>query len=76
MAPSSPTGYVANVHHPEVMRGILEQVLATGDVLGHDSSGRIVLAVAVEPWLFDAFAEFGTDEEDNEPEPDEDVETV
>ena len=30
MAPSSPSGYVPNLHHPEVMRGILEQVLATG----------------------------------------------
>ncbi len=76
MATSSPSGYVPNVHHPEVMRGILEQVLATGDVLGHDSQGRIVLAVAIEPWLFDAFAEFGTDLEDDEPEPDEDDEAV
>ena len=23
-----------NVHHPEVMRGILERVLSTGDALG------------------------------------------
>ena len=53
------------------MRGILERVLATGDVLGHDSSGRIVLAVAIEPWLFDASAEFGTDLEDREPEDDD-----
>ena len=54
------------------MRGILERVLGTGDVLGHDSSGRIMLAVAIEPWLFDALAEFGTDMEDIEPEHDED----
>ena len=47
-------------------------MLAAGDVLGHDSSGRIVLAVAIEPWLFDALAEFGTDLEDIEPEHDED----
>jgi len=76
MASSSPSGYVPNVHHPEVMRGILGQVLATGDVLGHDSQGRIVLAVAVEPWLFDALAEFGTDLGDDEPEPDEDDDAV
>lgn len=66
------SGYVLNVHHPEVMRGIMEQVLATGDVIGQDGEGRIVLAVAVEPWLFDALATFGTDLEDCEPEPDED----
>ena len=69
MATSSPAGYVPNVHHPDVMRGILEQVLATGDPLGRDAQGRIVLAVAVESWLFDALAEFGTDLEDDEPEP-------
>ncbi len=51
-------------------------MLATGDVLGHDSQGSIVLAVSVEPWLFDAFAEFGTDLEDDEPEPDEDDDAV
>ena len=72
MATAAAAGYGLNIHHPEIMRGILERVLATGDVLGHDSSGRIVLAVAVEPWLFDALAEFGTDVEDGEPEPDED----
>ena len=49
MATSLPAGYLPNVHHPEIMRGILEQVLATGDVLGYDGEGRIVMAVGVEP---------------------------
>ena len=71
MVTAAAASYVLNIHHPEIMRGILERVLATGDVLGHDSSGRIVLAVAIEPWPFDALAEFGTDAEDCEPEPDE-----
>ena len=44
----------------------------SGDVLGHDSEGRIVLTVAVEPWLFDELAAFGSDVEDREPEPDDD----
>jgi hypothetical protein len=35
--------------------------LATGQ------PGPIVLVVAVEPWLFDALAEFGTDLENDEP---------
>jgi hypothetical protein len=46
-------------------------MLATGDVLGRDQAGRIVLAVAIEPWLFDELAAFGTDLEGLEPEPDE-----
>ena len=55
------------------MRGVLERVLATGDVLGHNDAGRIVLAVAVAPWLFDALPAFGgADLDDREPEPDED----
>ena len=72
MVTAAAAGYALNVHHPEIMRGILARLLATGDVLGHDSGGRIVLAVAVQPWLFDALAEFGTVVEDSEPEPDED----
>ena len=51
-------------------------MLDTGDVLGRDSRWSIVLAVAVEPWLFDAFAEFGTGLEDVEPEPKEGDEAV
>jgi hypothetical protein len=62
---------VPGIHHPEIMRGVLERVLATGDVLGHDDAGRVVLSVAVEPWLFDELAAFGADVDELEPEPDE-----
>jgi hypothetical protein len=72
MATAVADRFALNIHHLEIMRGVLERVLATGDVLGNDRSGRIVLAVAIEPWLFDALAEFGADLEDREPEPDED----
>ena len=64
--------FVPNLGHPEIMRAILANVLATGDVLGRDQAGRIVLAVAVDAWLFDELAAFGTDLEDLEPEPAED----
>ena len=64
--------FVPNLGHPEIMRAILANVLATGDVLGRDQAGRIVLAVAVEAWLFDELAAFGTELENLEPEPDED----
>jgi hypothetical protein len=47
-------------------------VLATGDVVGHDEAGRVVLAVAVEGWLFDALSSLDAALEDLEPELDED----
>jgi hypothetical protein len=59
--------YGLNVHHPEIIRGILEQILATGDVVGRDEQGRIVLAVVVDDWLFDELAGFGADLADREP---------
>ncbi len=34
MASSSRSGYVPNVHHPEVMRSILAGIVETGDVIG------------------------------------------
>jgi hypothetical protein len=63
--------FVPNLGHPEIMRAILANVLTTGDVVGRDQAGRIVLAVAVDAWLFDELAAFGTELEDLEPEPDE-----
>jgi hypothetical protein len=63
--------FVPNLGHPEIMRAILANVLTTGDVVGRDQAGRIVLAVAVDAWLFDELAGFGTELEDLEPEPDE-----
>ena len=68
MATAEP-GYLPNIHHPDVMRCILEQILATGDVVGSDGPGRTVLAVTVENWLFDELAALGADLEDCEPEP-------
>lgn len=55
---------------------IQQRLLVTGDVLGHDSNGRIVLAVAVEPCPFDALANFGADLEDREREPDEEADGI
>lgn len=57
---------------PKVLRAILSGVLATGDVLGQDEAGRVILAVAVDNWLFDKLAALDVDLEDLEPEPDED----
>lgn len=69
---SGDLGYIPNVHHPDVMRGILEGILATGDVIGTAGPGRTVLAVTVDDWMFDELAGFGADLEDCEPEPIED----
>jgi hypothetical protein len=68
------TDYVVNVHHPKIMRSILGQILATGNVIGTATPGRTVLAVTVDNWLFDELATFGTDMEDHESEPEEDDE--
>jgi hypothetical protein len=65
-------GYVPNVHHPDVLRAILQSIVETGNVLGAAGPGRTVLAVTVDDWLIDALATLGTDIEDREPEPDED----
>ena len=63
--------FTLDLGHPEIMRMILAQVLATGDVIGRDAQGRTVLVVAVEDWLFDAMAALDADLEDLEPEPDD-----
>jgi hypothetical protein len=64
--------FTLNLGPPEIVRGILAQILGTGDVLGRDAAGRTVLAVSVEDWLFDALAAFDAELDDLEPEPDED----
>jgi hypothetical protein len=62
--------FVPNLNHLEIMRTILTNVLATGDVVCRNPAGRIVLAVAIDDWLLDELAAFGTELEDLEPEPD------
>jgi hypothetical protein len=72
MVSSNPSGYVPNVHYPEVMRSVLQGIVATGDVIGTAGPGQTILAVTVDDWLLDELATFGSDLEDREPEPDED----
>ena len=72
MAASATAGYLPNVHHPEVMRSILEQIVATGDVIGAAGPGRTILAVTIDNWLIDELATLASDLEDCEPEPVED----
>ena len=62
------SGYVPNIHHPDVMRSILEQIVNTGDVLGSAGPGRTILAVTVDNWLIDELAALGSDLADREPE--------
>ena len=71
MATSGAVGCLPNIRHPEVMRSIMEQIVATGDVLGAAGPGRTVLAVTLDNWLVDELAALGTDRECREPEPDE-----
>ena len=62
------SGYVPNIHHPNVMRSILEQIVDTGDVLGSAGPGRTILAVTVDNWMIDELAALGSDLADREPE--------
>src|SRR5438105_1714702 len=55
------SGYIPNIYHPDVMRSILKQILATGDVIGTAGQGRTVPAVAVDNWSFHELAGFGAD---------------
>ena len=64
--------YVPNIHHPDVMRSILEQIVDTGDVIGPAGPGQTILAVTVDDWLIDELAALGSDVTDREPEPVED----
>ena len=43
MATGEAAGCVVDVHHPDIMRRVLERVLATGDVLGR-GGGRFACA--------------------------------
>ena len=65
------SGYLPNVHHPEIMRSILAGIVETGDVIGTDGPGRTILAVTVDNWLIDELASLDSDMVDREPEPDE-----
>ena len=62
------SGYVPNIHHPNVMRSILEQIVDTGDVLGSAGPGRTILAITVDNWMIDELAALGSDLADREPE--------
>ena len=62
------SGYVPNIHHPDVMRSILEQIVDTGDVIGAAGPGQTILAVTVDNWLIDELAALGSDAADREPE--------
>ena len=62
------SGYVLNIHHPDVMRSILEQIVDTGDVLGTDGPGCTILAITVDNWLLDELAALGSNLADREPE--------
>ena len=62
------SGYLPNIHHPDVMRSILEQIVDTGDVIGAAGLGRTILTVTVDNWLIDELAALGSDPADREPE--------
>ena len=50
------------------MRAVLRQILETGDVVGTDTSGRVVITLAVDAWLLNKLAAFDGEAEDLEAE--------
>ena len=48
------------------MRAVLRQILETGDVVGTDTSGRVVITLAVDAWLLNKLAAFDGEAEDLE----------
>jgi hypothetical protein len=57
-----------NLEAPPIMRAVLRQILETGDVLGKDASGRVVITLAVDEWLLDKLVAFDAEAEDLENE--------
>ena len=55
------SGYVPNIHHPDIMRSILTGIVDTGDVPGATGTGRTILTVTVDNWLIDELAALGSD---------------
>ncbi len=47
-----------NLEAPVMMRAVLRQILETGDVVGRDPSGRVLITLAVDEWLLEKFAAF------------------
>ena len=60
--------FMLNLDHPEIMRAVVANILASGDAIGCDRRGRTILAVAVDDWLLDGLAAFDADREDLEEE--------
>lgn len=59
-------------------RALLQHILRHGDVAGLDSSGRILITLAVDAWTLDQLLTFDAGSEDledadGEPEPDREV---
>lgn len=53
-----------NIEAPMMAHAVLRHILETGNVLGRDPSGRVVITLAVEEWLL----AFGAGDEDLEDE--------
>jgi hypothetical protein len=50
------------------LHAFVEALVEHGDNVGEDEHGRVVMQVAVEPWIFDALCLLGADTADMEPE--------
>jgi hypothetical protein len=55
-------------HRGPIIRAVLRQILETGDVVGTDTSGRVVITLAVDAWPLNKLAAFDGEAEDLEAE--------
>lgn len=56
------------LEHTAALQAFVSALVEHGDVKWHDEQGRIVMQLAIEPWIFDALCLLGADAEDLEPE--------
>jgi hypothetical protein len=53
-------------HRGPIIRAVLRQILETGDVVGTDTSGRVVITLAVDAWPLNKLTAFDGEAEDLE----------
>ena len=54
--------------HTAALHAFVAALVEHGDLVGEDEHGRVVMQVAVEPWIFDTLGLLGADTADMKPE--------
>jgi hypothetical protein len=56
------------LEHTAALQAFVSALVEQGDHVGEDDQGRVVMELAIEPWIFDALCLLGADTADMEPE--------